>query len=99
MPILHIKDSEFDQVIKDNEVILIDFYANWCGPCKMIAPILEDLASEGHVIAKIDIDENPHTASKLGISSIPTLIVCRDGKIVKKHVGFAAKMQIEALLK
>lgn len=98
MPIVVINDQSFAEVIKENEVVLVDFYADWCGPCKMIAPILEDLAKAGHVIAKLNVDESQSVAQSLGIVSIPTLHVYRNGELVNKHVGFAAKAQIETLL-
>ncbi len=99
MALLHVTDDEFQKVINENDVVLVDFFANWCGPCKMIGPILEELANDGHVIAKIDVDANPKVAGELGVVSIPTLVVYKDGNIYKKHVGFAAKPQILELLK
>ena len=99
MPLLKINDAEFAGAIKENPVILVDFYADWCGPCKMIGPILEELANEGHVIAKIDVDANQQVAQSYAISSIPTLLVFKEGELVKTHMGFAAKAQIEEMLK
>jgi len=99
MPILKINDESFSEVIKENQTILVDFYADWCGPCKMIAPVLEELANAGHVIGKFDVDENPLTPQQFGINSIPTLLVFKDGEVANQHVGYAAKPQIEALLK
>ena len=99
MPILHVKDEEFKEVLRDNPQILVDFYANWCGPCKMIAPILEELAAEGHVIAKVDTDQETQVTQEYEIESIPTLMVFKDGKMVNRHSGYASKAYIEELLK
>lgn len=99
MPVLSIDDSKFQSTLEENEVVLVDFYADWCGPCKMIAPVLEELGNEGHVIAKINVDTSPNTPKSFGVTSIPTLIVFKNGELVNKHIGFAAKPQIEELLK
>ena len=99
MPVIHINDEEFETFITENELVLVDFYADWCGPCKMIAPILEELGEEGHIIAKINVDENSEKAREFGVISIPTLMVFKNGEVAAQHVGFAAKAQLENLIK
>lgn len=99
MPLVVINDDNFTEVIEANPKILVDFYADWCGPCKMIAPILEELAEDGHVIGKLNVDENSAIPQQFEVSSIPTLVVFKDGERVNQHIGYAAKPQIEALLK
>lgn len=93
MAIVKVTDADFDSKVESG-VQLVDFWATWCGPCKMIAPVLEELAAdyEGKVdILKLDVDENPSTAAKYEVMSIPTLIVFKDGQPVDKVVGFNQK--------
>ncbi|UTI85184.1 thioredoxin [Mammaliicoccus sciuri] len=100
MALLKATDANFDEQIKEG-VSLVDFWAPWCGPCKMIAPVLEDLAKdvEGKAnIVKLDVDENQATAAKYEVMSIPTLIVFKDGGAVDKVVGFQPKEQLEQVL-
>lgn len=94
---MHVKtsDSEFDsQVMRSDKPVLVDFWAEWCGPCQMQNPILEelnnDLGDKG-VIAKLNVDENPTTAGKYGVMSIPTLMLFHKGKMVKQWVGVQSK--------
>ena len=92
--------AEFD-AIKDNGVVLVDFYEDWCGPCKMISPILEELAKEyeGKVtIVKVNVDENGDIAGRYGVMSIPNLVLFKNGDVVKQVVGFQPKNQLQALL-
>ncbi|QUM66272.1 thioredoxin [Staphylococcus delphini] len=100
MAIIEVKDSNFDEQIQSG-VKLVDFWATWCGPCKMIAPALEDLASdyEGKAdILKLDVDQNQATAAKFEVMSIPTLIVFKDGQPVDKVVGFQPKENLAQVL-
>ncbi len=97
----HIGDNDFNkEVIDEKGVVLVDFFATWCGPCKMIAPILEELETEMEDIKfiKIDVDESPNVANKYEIQSIPTLKLFKDGKEVDTVVGFLPKDQIKALI-
>ena len=85
------KEEEFNEIIKGN--ILVDFYADWCGPCKMLAPILEEL--EGIDVLKVNVDDFPDIATKYGVMSIPTLIKFVDGNETKKTIGFKTKEELE----
>lgn len=100
--IVHISDGTFEaDVLQANGPILVDFWAEWCGPCKMIAPVLQEVAQEydGKVtIAKLNIDENPDTAPQYGIRGIPTLLLFKDGQLVANHVGALSKAQLVEFL-
>ena len=89
------------EVIESDKPVLIDFYATWCGPCKMIAPFVEEIATENPDIkvGKIDVDEEGALATAFGIVSIPTLVVVKNGEVVNKAVGYRSKDQILKLLK
>jgi len=96
--IVHTSDSSFDTDVTNNEnPVLIDFWAEWCGPCKMIAPLLDEAADEyeGRLsIVKLNVDENPNVAQKFGIRSIPTLILFKDGAVQAQKLGAMSKSQL-----
>jgi thioredoxin 1 len=95
---VHVTDSTFDaQVLKSDIPVLTDFWAEWCGPCKMIAPILEEIAEDydGQIkIAKVDVDENNQIAMRLGVQSIPTVILFKNGQAVERLVGAMPKERL-----
>ena len=97
--IVHVSDATFDQEVLNSELpVLVDFWAEWCGPCKMIAPVLDELADQfdGKLkIAKVDVDANPDIPPKFGIRGIPTLIVFKDGNAEATKVGALSKTQLE----
>ena len=96
-------DANFDEeVLKSDIPVLVDFWATWCGPCKMIAPVVEEIAkeNEGKIkVGKVNVDEEQRLAIRFRISSIPTLLVFKNGELANKAVGYMPKAQLEALLK
>ena len=91
---IEITDANFDEIIAGDKPVLVDFWAEWCGPCRMVGPVVEELAGEYEgkvVVGKVDVDANPQTSMKFGIRSIPTLLVFKNGQIVDKQVGAVAK--------
>ena len=101
MSVLHINRESFEKIIaQDGKTVLVDFWATWCGPCRMIAPVLEEVAKERPdvTVCKVDVDEERELALKYGVSSIPTLLVFRDGKVVNQSIGAMPKERILAML-
>ena len=100
--IVHTTDDGFDtDVIQSDKPVLLDFWAEWCGPCKMIAPILDEIATEFQEklrVVKLNIDENPQTPPKFNIRSIPTLLLFNEGSVAAQQVGAVSKAQLEAFL-
>jgi thioredoxin 1 len=91
---IEITDANFNEIIASDKPVLVDFWAEWCGPCRMIGPVVEELAGEYEgkaVIGKVDVDRNPQISAQFGVRSIPTLLVFKDGKVVDKQVGAVPK--------
>ena len=98
----HINQDEFEKEVLNQEgVVVVDFFATWCGPCKMIAPVIEELANEMENVkfVKVDVDKNPGSAGKYQIQSIPTLLIFKDGKVVDTLVGFRPKAALVEAIK
>lgn len=99
---LHFSDADFDEkVVKSEKITLVDFWAEWCAPCRMIAPTIQELADEysGRInIGKLNVDENPKTATKYGIRGIPTLLIFKNGNVHQQIVGVRPKSEIKKIL-
>ena len=100
--IVHVSDSSFDaDVLQSDKPVLVDYWAEWCGPCKMIAPILDEVSGEYYdklQIAKLDVDANQSTSMKYGIRGVPTLMLFKDGDVVATHVGALTKSQLTTFI-
>lgn len=101
MSVIHVNKNSFqNEVLNSEKPVLLDFWAPWCGPCRMVSPIVDEIASERSDIkvGKINVDEQPELAARFGVMSIPTLVVMKDGKIVNQMVGARPKSQILTML-
>ena len=95
--VIELNDSNFDdEVVKSDKPVLVDFWAEWCGPCKMVAPILEQIASERDItIAKVNTDNNPNTPGRFGVRGIPTLVLFNDGQVADQRTGADSKVNLD----
>lgn len=100
MAILHVTNENFEQLLSSDKPVLLDFYADWCGPCRMIAPIIEEIASERDdiIVGKVNVDEQGALAQAYDVMSIPTLIVLKNGQVTNQATGARPKAAILALL-
>ncbi len=100
--LLHLTDATFEQTVKNNRLVLVDFWAGWCGPCRALAPTIEELAiqySGKAVIAKLDVDENPATAGRFHVFSIPTVVLVKNGCEAERIVGLCSKSKYDEVLR
>lgn len=98
---IKVTNKDFEKIINNNDITLIDFYADWCGPCKALAPIIDDIAkNEAHItVGKVNVEEERDLATKYGVRSIPTMVIFKNGKEVNRLVGFLPKEEILAKIK
>jgi thioredoxin 1 len=102
MSVLEFTDNNFEEeVLKSDKTVLIDFYADWCGPCKMMSPIIDEIAEENSEVkvGKVNVDDNMEVAEKYQIMSIPTILVVKNGSVTKQFVGVTSKSEIEEAIK
>ena len=100
MSVLSVNKGNFDSVKTSDKTVLLDFYADWCGPCRMVSPLVDEIAEENpqYLVGKINVDNEPELAQTFGVSSIPTLVVMKKGKIIDQASGARPKPQILAML-
>lgn len=100
MSVLSVNKNNFKSVKDSDKLVLLDFYADWCGPCRMVSPLVDEIAEENpqFLVGKINVDEEPELAQAFGVASIPTLVVMKDGKVVSQSAGARPKSQILAML-
>ena len=101
MAVKHINMEQYNnEILTSDKLVMIDFFADWCGPCKMLAPVVEQIAEE-HTdieVVKVNVDEVPELAQMYRVASIPTLVFLKNGQLVKEHIGFASKAEIDHML-
>ncbi len=101
MALLTVTTSNFDETINSEKPVLVDFWAPWCGPCRMLGPIVEQLAQEvgeDAIVGKLNVDEEPSIAARYGITTIPTILVFQKGELIQKSIGVRPKEELKALL-
>lgn len=100
MSVLSVNKNNFESVKASDKTVLLDFYADWCGPCRMVSPLVDEIAEENpqYLVGKINVDSEPELAAAFGVASIPTLVVMKDGNIVNQSTGARPKAQILAML-
>lgn len=101
MPILNVNAGNFDALRNSEKTVLLDFYADWCGPCRAMSPLVEEIAEENpqYLVGKINVSDEPELARKFGVESIPTLAVMKNGRIIRQSAGARPKVQILEMLK
>lgn len=101
MSVLKINKNNFDEIKNSGKTVLLDFYADWCGPCRMVSPLVDEIAEENpqYIVGKINVDSEPELAQEFGVVSIPTLVVIKNGRIAEQAAGARPKQQILAMLK
>lgn len=100
MSVISVNKNNFDCVRNSDKTVLLDFYADWCGPCRMVSPLVDEIAEENpkFLVGKINVDSEPELAQEFGVASIPTLVVMKDGEIVNQSAGAKSKIQILEML-
>lgn len=100
MSVLSVNQNNFASVKASDKPVLLDFYADWCGPCRMVSPLVDEIAEENpqYLVGKINVDQEPELAQAFGVSSIPTLVSIKNGRIIQQSVGARSKSQILAML-
>ena len=100
MSVIRVNNSNFEEIKNSDKPVLLDFYADWCGPCRMVLPLVHEIADENpqYVVGKINVDEEMELASQFGVSTIPTLVVIKNGEVVNRSSGAKPKAQILAML-
>ena len=101
MAVVKVTSENYDEIKNSEKTVLLDFYADWCGPCKMVSPIVDQIAEEHpeYLVGKVNVDDEPELAEKYGIMSIPSIFVFKDGQVAEKKIGLTTKNDLLAMLK